>query len=125
MASRMSFSMQFFGTPSYSPECPFKNLYSVAQLGYHYHCTSLSRGVQSKTRMHSSRMRTAPLFTVRGVSLTDSPGQRPPSGQRQRPPLDSDSPLDRDPHLLDRDPLDRDPPALDRDPRTETLVCGR
>ena len=77
-----------------------------------------------KTRMHSSRMCfTCSLLYRGGVSLTETPRQRPPRqrppGQRaprQRPPQ-TETPMGRDPQ--DRDPLDRDPGT--ETPWTETL----
>ena len=65
-----------------------------------------------KTRMHSSRMRTARSLPYGGLS------GRPP---RQRPPW-TETPLERDPQT--ETPMDRDPPGKrppDRDPsQTET-----
>ena len=80
----------------------------------------------NETRMHSSRMRTAPLYHTEGLPDRDLPLDRALSWQRhpqtetprqrlprQGPPRQrhpwTETPLDRDP--LDRDPPDRDPPA--------------
>ena len=66
----------------------------------------------NKTRMHSSRMRTTRSLPYWGVSLTQTPLDRDPPGQRPSPeqrPLWQRPPLDRTPPWTES-PLDRDQP---------------
>ena len=123
-------------------DLPFKPNYRVFShlIKIYQKCQRLHQGIlqQQKTRMHSSRMRTAcSLPYGGGLCLKRSPRPRPPgqrspdrdpSGQRpsrQRPPW-TETPWTETPRLrppwtetpwtetlppLDRDPMDRDPPG--------------